>query len=211
MIYLNNDVLSIISIYAGFELKYNKNKLVIDVNNRCESCNERMRRTNKSLVEAFTFPKLWEIDRDFLQTDSKYIRPENTFIYFNKHLYTYEEAYNIGIISYDPTFHRGYPFTNYDNQIYGACLNTNGNYIKIFVKKAPSLCLLYKALRENLHLTNNEDMFLRKLQEFGKEGIDDNIISRSINQINIINKPIKIVVKLCSKCRKKLKKGYIFT
>lgn len=206
---LNNDVLSIISIYSGIPIKYVKNKLKINVNNKCESCNKRMRRTSKSIVEAYTFPKLWEIDNRFYSEQSKYIRTVNTFVLHNKIFIPYDEAYSNGLITYQ-TYSNGYSGQSIDDQIYGNKLRVNEQNIKLYVKKAPSLSIMYKALREILGITN-ENLFLDKLKEYNEEGLDENIMNRCIKQINIINKPEKIVVRLCGKCRKKLKQGYIFT
>ena len=206
---LNNDVLSIISLYVGFPIRFNKHKLIINLDNNCESCNKRMRRTDKSLIEAYTFPKLWQIDKKFLNETGKYIRTENTFIFFNKIMYTYNEAKEKGIINYRYNISSQWGNRFETNHIYGAYLETYGNDIEIYVKKAPSLSILYKALKDQITFTNEKE-FLTKLKCYHKNGIDPNILLRCKNQINIINNPEKIVIRLCYQCRKKVKKGYIF-
>lgn len=201
---LNNDVLSIISLYADIPMHFNYDKLIIYTDNKCESCGKRMRRTHKSLVEAYAFPKLWEIDDAFNNETGKYIRVENTFIKINKQLYTFEQAKENGFFSY----YNRYNYSN-DDQIYGAYL-THHVPLTIFVKKAPSLKIFYKALRDVIGKPT-EEAFLNELKKFEEEGLDENIMNRVINRINITNRPSKIVIRLCSQCRKKLKKGYIFT
>ena len=205
---LNNDILSIISIYAGFSIKYEKNKLKINLNNNCESCNQRMRRTSKSITEAYTFPKLWEIDELFYSENSKYIRTINTYVLHDKIYIPYDEACTMGLINYQSHSHRGYSQFPSD-QLYGDKVTRYVSDIKLYVKKAPSLNIMYKALRRTLGL-NNEVDFLNKLKEYEQEGLEDEIISRCIKEININDWPIKMVVRLCSKCRKQIKKGYIF-
>lgn len=209
---LNNDVLSIVSLYVGFPIRYEKNKLKIKINNNCESCNKRMRRTHKSIVEAYSFPKLWEIDQHFYNEQSKYIKPVNTFILHKKIHVPYDQAYQNGLVRYGSTsqYSRGYS-DNSDQCIYGSRVIPGLDDIKIYVKKAPSLYLLYRALRNQMGCSNNEEEFLQKLKEYDEEGFDENIMNRSIKDINITDLPQKMVVRLCSKCRKKVKKGYIFT
>ena len=208
---LNNDVLSIISLYVGFSIKYEKNKLKINLNNNCESCNKRMRRTKKSMIEAYAFPKLWEIDEEFYNEQSKYIKTDNTFILHKKIYVPYDQAHQNGLISYDRAslYQRGYLGNN--DHLYGSKVFTEIDDIKIYVKKAPSLHLMYRALRNALGCSNNEEQFLEKLKKYEEEGFDEDIMNQMRKDINITDFPIKMVVRLCSKCRKKVKKGYIFT
>lgn len=208
---LDNDVLSIISSYVGFPIKYVKNKLIIRTNNNCESCNNRMRRTNKSMIEAYSFPKLWEIDQEFYNEQSKYIKPDNTLILHENIYMPYNQAYENGLISYSRNRQsRGYFDNSSINVLYGSRVLPEIDNIKIYVKKAPSLKIMYRALKNTMGgLSENE--FLKKLKEYDKEGFDKTIMNRCIKTINITDLPIKMVVRLCSKCREKVKKGYIFT
>ena len=203
---LDNDVLSIISIYVDIPIYYNSSeKLIIKIDKKCGSCNSRMRRTHKSLIEVtYAFPNLWELDNAFNSETGKYIRIENTFIKNNNKIYTYNEAKDNGFISYNNNNNK------WDkNQLYGGYIIHNVP-VRILVKKAPSLTIFYKTLREVMGYYNNETAFLIELKKFEKEGINYDIMDEVIKKINIINYPKQIVVKLCSKCRKKLKKGYIF-
>jgi len=203
---LDNDVLSIISLYVGFSIKYIKTTLNIGLDNNCESCNKRMRRTTHSIIEAYKFPKLWEINNDFYNEQSKYIRTINTLILYKKIFIPYQEARQIGLVSYRSNYQMSYSNSNH---IYGNRVIPRLN-IKIYVKKAPSLELLYRALRDELGYNDDEYRFLLKLKEYEREGFDEIIMNNCIKKINIINLPIKMVTRLCSKCRKKVKKGYIF-
>ena len=94
---------------------------------------------------------------------------------------------------------------------FGDQANKEIDDIKIYVKKAPSLHLMYRALRNALGCSNNEEQFLEKLKKYEEEGFDEDIMNQMRKDINITDFPIKMVVRLCSKCRKKVKKGYIFT
>ena len=205
---LNNDVLSIISLYAGFSIKYVKNKLKIGLSNNCESCNKRMRRTSKSIIEAYKFPNLWKINDEFYNEQGKFIRSPNTLILYKKIYIPYEKAEQDGLIFYREAHQNGYIDSN-NNNLYGHRVVPGIDDIKIYVKKAPSLELLYKALRNELGY-NNEDEFLEKLKEYDRLGFDENVMNICIKNINITDLPIKMVIRLCSKCRKKVKKGYIF-
>lgn len=202
---LNNDVLSIISIYADIPIFYESKKLIIKTDKKCESCSNRMRRTHKSLVEAYAFPKLWQLDEAFNYETGKYIRSSNTFIKIKQKFYTYEQAKVNGYISYNSNNQ----WPKFTDQLYGGYIIHNVP-LTIFVKKAPSLTIFYKVLKEVMGYTT-EEAFLRELKHFEKNGIDNDIMSHVISRINITNLPRKIVIKLCSKCRLQLKKGYIFT
>ena len=160
---LNNDILSIISLYSDIPLKYNKNKLVIKTDNKCESCGKRMRKTHKSMIETYAFSKLLEIDEAFNREKTKYIKVENTYIKVNKKMYSYEEAYMEHIISYTDIF--GFQtLSSTHNEIYGFFLIHN-QPLKIYVKKGPSLKIFYKTMREILDV-NNEKEYFKKLKEF---------------------------------------------
>lgn len=211
MPYLNNDVLSIISIYSDIPIYYHKKRLIINTDRKCESCSKRMRLTKNSIVESYSFPKLWEIDKDFFNEETKYIKPQNTFIKFDKKMYTYYEAQNLNIISYIPKYSHLGGYSNNKDQIYGKNINTHDNIIQIFVKKSPSLYIMYKNLKEVLGLTHNKEAFKNKMKEYEKYGFDDKVISLVIKKINILDKPKRIAIRLCSKCRKRMKDGYIFT
>lgn len=203
---LNNDVLSIISLYADIPLKYNKNKLLVKTDNKCESCGKRMRKTHKSMVETYAFSKLLEIDEHFNEEKVKYIKVENTYIKVKKHMYSYTEAYRENIISYTDMF--GFQtFSSIHNQIHGFFL-THNEPLKIYVKKGPSLKIFYKALREVLDI-DNEKEFFKKLKHFLIK-YDEQIMDKVLRKINVVNKPRRTVVRLCSHCRKRFKKGYIF-
>lgn len=206
---LNNDVLSIISIYTGFPIQYEKTKLKIKLNSNCESCNKRMRRTKNSITEAYTFPKLLELDEFFYSENSKYIRTINTLVLHNKIHIPYQEACNLGLINYQSSSLRGYYPQLPCDQVYGYKLSRSTSNLKLYVKKAPSLHIMYKALRRTLDCDNEEE-FLNKLKKYNTIGLEDHIISKCIKEININDWPIKMVVRLCYKCRKKIKKGYIF-
>lgn len=204
---LHNDVLSIISIYADIPIYYDKNKLIINTDKKCESCNSRMRRTHKSLVEAYAFPKLWELNQEFNFETGKYIRSENTFIKIKNQFYTYQQAYNNGYINYN----NRYTWTpNNPTQLYGGYIIHNVP-LTIFVKKAPSLSIFYRTIKDVMGYNTNEDKFLEEMKKFEIDGINEEIMDKVIKRINITNKPRKIVIRLCSKCRDNLKKGYIFT
>lgn len=207
---LYNDILTIISQYSGFPIRYEKNKLKINLDNNCESCNKRMRRTNKSVIETYAFPKLWEIDDEFLSESGKYIRSVNTLIKHNKSYIPYDVAFDMGLISYS-SLSSYYPYSYRSEQmndhLYGYKVRKHNN-VKIYVKKPPSLSIMYRALKNILGL--NEEDFLKKMKEYDREGLDENIMNRCIKQININDIPVKMAVRLCSKCRKKVRKGYIF-
>ena len=204
---INNDVLSIISIYSGIPLKYNKNRLIIDSTCNCDSCDKRMRHTHKSIIETYVFPKLWKIDNRFMETTEKYIRDKNTFIKDKKEFIPYFDAINSGLIEYEPKRTR----LNYSpDHIYGAYIIFNKPNLEIYVKKKPSLELFYKALKDESDAKNNKD-FCKIMKTFKKKGLDDKIMEASLKRINVESHPIVLPIKLCKKCRNKVRKGYIFT
>lgn len=200
---LNNDVLSIITIYSGIHLRYSKKSLKIDVSNKCESCNERMRRTINSIVETYVLPQLLEIDDNFFLQKSKYIRACNTIVLYNKQFIPFNKALLNGLIIYNDD----YKFRNDD--LYGSKIIRNNKNIKIYVKKIPSLVNLYKGMLEVLNLQTIPEL-LNVLKEYNKNGINKNIMKQCIKYIHILDIPKKIVIRLCRNCRIKIKKGYIF-
>jgi len=198
---LNNDILSIISIYANFPIRLKKNKLKIYLKSKCESCEKRIRTTKKSIAETYVFPKLWKLDNAFYSQRSKYIRSINTFIKYNKNIISYQNAYNDGLVHYTR-------IGGSRNDLFGTGISKLKN-IDFLVKKHPSLELMYKSLRKLID--GNESVFLQKLKEYNIKGINTNIMNKCLKNINVENCfPEKMLVLLCFQCRKKLKKGYIF-
>ena len=198
---INNDILSIISIYSDIKLKFNKDKLVVTTDKKCQSCDKRMRRTDNSLIETFVMPSLWEMDTQFFNETAKYIKLENTMVLSDGHLYTFQDAIDKKIVYYV------YKLRNDPTQLNGIDIIKQNN-VKILVKKAPSLYIFYNALKDIINEPHNK--YLKKLKEYTIEGYDDNVITQCISRINIIDKPKKMPIRLCSKCRKDVKKGLIF-
>ena len=212
--YLNNDVLSIISLYTGFKINFIGNKLKVDIKCDCDSCHKRIRCTPKTAVEAFAFPRLWEIDDAFKRQDQKYIKDENTFILHNNKMIAFNDALNNGLIDYrrytDDYFSQTFDtYLNSGLHLYGNKMILPSPDTKIYVRKPASLEIFYKNLRDQYDVNTNEELY-PILKPFFEEGIDENILKTVLKKINIVDKPIKLVVRLCSKCRKELKKGRIF-
>ena len=194
---MNNDVLNIISEYADLKLVYNRNKLIVE-REKCKACREEIRFTSKSFVPVYLFPEFIEIDDNFLERGDKYIKMSNIVFLANNKYYTYQEALLNNLINYNH-FNRDFVFGKHLELL---------QPVKIYARRAESISnVFYEHIERRRCLPTMLENFKNNMDN---QEVLYLLIESFLYDTNIIDLPDRSMEHLCGKCRKKLKKGYIF-
>ena len=196
---INNDVLSIINSYSDIKIVLKRNKFIIP-HQKCRGCNNKIRYTKKSLADVYLFPEVLEIDKSFIH-QSKYIKKKNILFFHENKYYTYYEAIDNKLIDYR--------FENHsDGNVYGRHLTIMNSEIKVYAKRIYSIHNVFYEHIVRYYRLDDLIKFFKKNK--GNENKIMKTIRPILKEINIVDIPYISKENLCSICRKRIRKGYIF-
>lgn len=197
-----DDILSLISKYSNYIIKYKPEINDIEIIVCCDMCECNLRDEKVYKTQVFKTTKLWKIDDQFLFS-KKYIDNDRIVFKYKNLYYDYNDAYELNLFKY------AYYFNNF---LYGDKLTLLKPNIEIYAKGEESMYVLTREFKlyfcaNILDMTDFIETYKNNLQKIPKEIIQQICLNINVEIEDIYN---ILTINTCFLCNSYVLNGNFF-